>query len=174
MNAGLSQPLATARAHWTIYLPTMVVAIVWALVYGWARLHEPPLKGLGALALAVEVLAVPLLLLFAAIRARVLSVEVRARGDGEGPADGLRELLLRQGFIHRHEMRVGANEIAFMRVRRSFPQRLFGGGALDMKMVSGDRLWIADLDTPDDIVNAIRIARPQPDKRGDPGEIRLR
>ncbi len=150
-----SPPLAAARAHWTIYLPTLVVAAVWAAVYGWAALHEPPLMGLRGLALAVEVLAVPPLLFFAALRARVLMVEVKARLDGEGRATGLRELCLREGFGNPREVRVGADEIAFVRVRRSLPQRFFGGGALDVRTLSGERIWIADLDAPDAIAHAV-------------------
>ncbi|MDO8288747.1 MAG: PH domain-containing protein [Parvibaculum sp.] len=136
-----------ARAHWTIYLPSGVVALVWAAIYGWAAAHEPQLGALKALALAVEALGVPLLLFFAAVRARVLSVEVR--GDGV--------LSMRFGFLRPREVSIGLHEIASVRVRRSFVQALLGGGALDVKTLSGERLFVTDLDHPDDIAAALVV-----------------
>lgn len=152
---GTSSPLAAARAHWTIYLPTFVVAAVWAAVHLWAALHEPPLASLRALSLAVELLAVPTLLFFAVLRARILTVEVKVRSDGEGRATGARELYLREGFGSPRELRIGADEIAFVRVRRSLVQRLLGGGALDVRTMSGERVWIGDLDAPDAVAHAV-------------------
>ncbi len=147
-------PLAAARAHWTIYLPSLAVALVWIGVYGYAALHQPPLAGLRALALAVVLLGVPVLLLSAALRARVLAVEVR-----QGRRDGTAlELYARGGFIRPREIRIGAGEIASLRLRRSLPQRLFGGGALDLKTMSGDRVRLADLDRPE--VIAAALAQP--------------
>jgi hypothetical protein len=153
-----SPAIAAARAHWTIYLPSIVVALVWAAIYGWAETRQPVLAGVRAAALAVEALGVPLLLFFAAVRARVLLLEVRPRAGGEAV------LFARSGFARPREVQVGAQEIASIRVRRSLPQRLFGGGALDLKTLSGESLWFPDLDRPDAIARA--LARPA---RGDFG-----
>lgn len=144
---------AVARAHWTIYLPTLVVALVWAGVYSWAQFHQPALPGIRSLALAVEALAVPLLLFFAAVRARVLIVEVRA-GHGEGDELALHA---RSGFARPKEVWIGAREIASIRVRRSLPQRFLGGGALDLRTLSGEILWLTDLDRPEAIAQALAL-----------------
>tara|TARA_R110000824_G_scaffold390760_10_gene587782 strand:+ start:680 stop:1153 length:474 start_codon:yes stop_codon:yes gene_type:complete len=143
-------PAPAAYAHWTIYLPTGVVALVWAGIYGWAVTREPRLQGLMSLALAVEALGVPLLLGSAALRARVLAAEMRDDGA---------TLFLRSGFLRPREVSVGRSEVASVRLRRSLPQRLFGGGAIDVKTLSGEHLFVTDLDHPARIVAALS---PQP------------
>lgn len=145
-----SPATAAAHAHWTIYLPSILVALVWAAIYGWAATHQPVLGGVRAVALAVEALGVPLLLFFAAVRARILAVEVRRES-----ADGEAALFARSGFARAREVHVGAREIASIRVRRSLPQRLFGGGALDIKTLSGETLFVTDLDKPEAIAQAM-------------------
>ncbi len=155
-----AQPLARATAHWTIYLPTLAVGLVWLCIFAWAELHNPPLAGLRSLALAVEALGVPLLLSSAVLRARILTVEIWPRGREGTAAAAERELVLRDGFARPRSLRVGAPEIAAIRVRRSLPQRLLGGGALDLKMLSGERVFIADLDDPEAIAHALRLAAP--------------
>lgn len=146
-NPRSSPPPCAAHAHWTIYLPSVVVALVWAVIYGWAASRQPELGGLKAVALAVEALGVPVLLAFAALRARVLEVALREGGV----------LHLRSGVLAPKEVTIGLDEVASVRVRRSVPQRLFGGGALDIKTLSGERLFIADLDRPDVIAAALVV-----------------
>ena len=136
----------SARAHWTIYLPTLVVALVWAGIYGWAHWHDPVLNGLASVALFVEALGVPLLLLSAVLRARVLIVELRKDG---------RQLYMRTGVLRARDVAIGLSEIAHVRVRHSIPQRLWGGGALDITTLSGDRLLVTDLDDPEKVASAI-------------------
>lgn len=148
-----STVIAAAHAHWTIYLPSIVVALVWAFIYGWAVTHHPVLAGVRAVALAVEALGVPVLIFFAAVRARLLLVAVR-RESAESEA----ALYARSGFSRPKEVYVGAGEIVSVHVRRSLPQRLFGGGALDLKTLSGERLYFTDLDKPQAIADA--LARP--------------
>lgn len=152
-----SSVIAAAHAHWTIYLPSIVVAVVWAAIYGWAVMHHPVLGGVRAVALAVEALGVPLLFFFAAVRARVLLVAVRREG-----VEGEAALYARSGFARPKEVYVGASEIVSIHVRRSLPQRLFGGGALDLKTLSGERLYFTDLDKPQAIASAlVRPAREE-------------
>jgi uncharacterized membrane protein YdbT with pleckstrin-like domain len=145
-NPVVSEPLSAAHAHWTIYLPSLVVALVWAGVYLIAVWHQPVLEGLRALALAVEGLIVPILLFFAAVRARVLTAEMRDEGT---------RLYVRSGFFRPQEISIGVSEIATVRVRRSLPQRFFGGGALDIKTLSGERVFVSDLDRPGVVAAAL-------------------
>lgn len=140
-------PPCAAHAHWTIYLPSVVVAAVWAAIYGWAVTRQPELGGLKAVALAVEGLGVPVLFAFAALRARVLEVRLCEGGV----------LYLRSGVLAPREVTIGMDEVASVRVRRSLPQRLFGGGALDVKTLSGERVFVADLDRPDMIAAALVV-----------------
>lgn len=154
---GAREPLASAAAHWTIYVPAIVVAAVWFVIFLWSTVHVPPLSGLRALSLAVILLGTPVLIFAAALRARLLSVEVWPKG-AEGTDDAAeRELVLRDGFARPRSLRVGAREIASIRVRRSLPQRLLGGGALDIRTLSGERVLIADIDHPDRLAHALAI-----------------
>ena len=57
-------------AHWTIYLPSLVVALTWAGVYFWAIWQEPPLAAIRSIALAIESVVVPLLLVHAFLRGK--------------------------------------------------------------------------------------------------------
>lgn len=155
--SGASRPLASAGAHWTIYLPALVVALVWLAIFTWATFHEPPLSGLRALALAVVALGTPVLIFAAALRARLLSVAIWPKGREGTEAAAERELVLRDGFARPRSLRVGAREIASIRVRRSLPQRLLGGGALEIRMLSGERVLIADLDQPDALAHALSV-----------------
>ncbi|MES1991699.1 MAG: PH domain-containing protein [Pseudomonadota bacterium] len=147
----MSQPLIysplprNARAHWTIYLPSALVALVWACIYVWAAMHG--LAGLRSLSIAVGVIGVPCLVFFAAVRARILGVSVQGNGV----------LTLRSGFLRPREISVGLSEIVSVRVRRSVMQRLFGGGALDVKTMSGERILVNDLDRPEDIAAALVV-----------------
>jgi len=134
-----------AHAHWTIYLPSVLVALVWAVIYVWAAGRD--LGGIKSLALAVEVIGVPVLLFFAAVRARILGASVR--GDGV--------LTLRSGFLRPREVSIGLQEIVSVRVRRSALQNLLGGGALDVKTMSGERIVVNDLDAPEDIAAALVV-----------------
>ncbi|MEN6543021.1 PH domain-containing protein [Parvibaculum sp.] len=154
---GAREPLASAVAHWTIYLPAAVVAAVWLGIFLWATFHAPQLSGLRALSLAVLMLGTPALAFAAALRARLLSVEIWPMGAEGTERAAERELVLRDGFAMPRSLRVGAREIASIRVRRSLPQRLFGGGALDIRMLSGERVLIADIDQPDALAHALAI-----------------
>ena len=131
-------------AHWTIYRPTLVVAVTWAAVYFWAEWQEPPLLAIGSIALAIESVVVPLLLIHALARARVL----RAGIDG-----GVLQAVW--GFPVRRRLKLGAAEVVLAQVRRSYAQRYFGGGALALIARNGKRYLIADLARPEDIAAAI-------------------
>ena len=127
--------------------PSVLVALVWACIWVWAAHREPALGGIKSLALAVEVIGVPCLLFFAAVRARILSASVQGNGV----------LTLRSGFLRPREISIGLLEIVSVRVRRSLMQRMLGGGALDVKTMSGERVLVNDLDHPDEIAAALVV-----------------
>ncbi|ABS63904.1 hypothetical protein Plav_2290 [Parvibaculum lavamentivorans DS-1] len=135
---------ARSGAHWTIYLPTLVVALTWTVVYFWADRQEPPLTAIRAIALAIEAVVVPLLLSHAFLRARVLRAEVA----GEAAA-------IEWGFPLKRKLRLDIADIALAQVRRSYAQRYFGGGALALIGADGKRYLIADLARPEEIAAAI-------------------
>lgn len=131
-------------AHWTIYLPSLVVAATWAGVYFWAEWQEPPLLAIRAVSLAIEAVVVPLLLFHAFLRARVLRAEVAG-----GTLD------VRWNFPLKRHLRLDISEIALAQVRRSFAQRQFGGGALALICADGKRHLIPDLARAEELAAAI-------------------
>lgn len=137
-----------AKAHWTIYLPSLVVALLWAGFYLRARFGEPPMPAIATLCLIVEAAAVPVLLMLAWGRARNLLVMLSS-GD----------LLTRAGFPLKRERRIAMSDISRMAVRRGPVQRLFGGAALVVTLTSGARHVVNDLDHADVIVAAFNQAR---------------
>lgn len=146
----MNQPAAhsvRSGAHWTIYLPSLAVAGTWGLVYVWAATREPALSAIAAIALAIEAAVVPLLLLHAFLRARVLAAEV-----------GAGKLLLVSGYPFRQHLEIELGEIAVAQVRRPVAQRIFGGGALAIITRQGKRHLVADLANADAIAAAINNA----------------
>lgn len=123
-----------ARAHWSIFLPALAAALLWALVYLWADHWTPRLSAIASLALAVEALVVPVLILHAWGRSRVMGLRVGARG-----------LEARTGFPRRKVIEVGAREIAELDFAQSPLQRRFGAGRLDIRTESGTRIRLDDL-----------------------------
>ncbi|MEQ8267242.1 MAG: hypothetical protein RH982_08595 [Parvibaculum sp.] len=151
-NPSPSEPPIRTGAHWTIYLPSLVVAVTWMVVYFWAIWQEPPLGAIRAVALAIESVVVPLLLVHAFLRARVLRAEI---------SDGTLELAW--GFPYRRHAQLDIAEISLAQVRCSFAQRRFGGGALALIARGGKRYMVADLAQPEEIAAAINNANRKRD-----------
>lgn len=146
----MNQPVANSvrsGAHWTIYLPSLVVAVTWAFVYLWAVSRDPALSAIAAIALAIEAVVVPLLLVHAFLRARVLMAEA-----------GAGRLHAVAGFPFRQHLDIAFDDIAVAQVRRPVAQRLLGGGALAIITRQGKRHLIADLADADAIAAAINNA----------------
>lgn len=147
-----SAPPVLSRAHWTIYLPSLVVAAIWTGVYVWADTREPPLAAIRSIALAIEAVVVPLLLLHAFLRARTLRVAVA--GD---------RLDAQWGFPWRRALLVPLQNVAGAAVRPAVAQRVFGGGALALTLRDGKRYLIADLAQPEIVARAITAHREKDD-----------
>ena len=143
-GAGHAEPLV-AGAHWSIFLPAAVVALLWAAIYLWANGWTPRLSGIASLSLAVEAIIVPLLILHAWGRTWALGVRVGARG-----------LEARAGFPRRQRIEVGAREISSVRFRQTPLQRLLGAGSIELRMESGASIRLDDLDRAAEVANAIR------------------
>ena len=146
-RSGGADPVATfvARAHWSIFLPALVVALLWGLVYLLADNWTPRLSGIASVSLVVEAVIVPLLFLHAWGRAYVLGLRVGGRG-----------LEARAGFPRRGVIEVGAREIAELDFGQSPLQRYFGAGRLDIRTESGARIRLDDLADAKAAAGAVR------------------
>lgn len=144
MSVGEDKARATsalvARAHWSIYLPSLAVALLWGLFYLKAAYGTPHMPAIATLCLAVEAAGVPLLLFLAWGRSRNL-MALWSAGD----------LVLQGGFPLRREWRLTRDSLADLHVSRGPLQRLVGGGALRATLKSGKKITLADLDRAKEI-----------------------
>lgn len=133
-----------ARAHWSIYLPTFVIAVSWGAFYLWADAQEPALEGLRALAGAVVVAGVPLLLGHAWMRARTARFEV------EGG-----RLSVRSGWPVTRALHADLRDVAAVSARRSRLQKRLGAGTLDVRFADGRSISLADVAEPDTLAEEV-------------------
>ena len=137
------------RAHWTIFLPALVVACL----YGGLWLFFVA-AGKGDTALA------RLLLIVAVVGAPLLLAQAFLRHLSFGLAVGPRGLWYRRGWLRPRWRRVPLAQIARIDTALGLAGRLFGGGALVVRLKTGERLRLDDVRAPVDAARAIerRIA----------------
>ena len=143
-NPPLDNPLAVFRPHWHIYLPTAVIALLYA--FGWLLLVAIGRIDTGLARLFVVVLAVgvPLLLAHAFLRYQTIRIEVL-----EGA------IRFHRGWPAEGPVVMPCSMIRAVRVRRGLSGRLFGGGTVALDLITGDRTAIADMRDPDGACAAI-------------------
>lgn len=131
-------PIAEIRAHWSLFLPTLLVA----LVYGgaWLYVEATGLAG-GALArllFLVLLLAPPLLLAYAFLRYYSTGVALIRN-----------HLLVSPGWPHVGGEQIPLAEIESVSVRASRLGRLLGAGGLHIRLWDGGEIDVRDLAEPD-------------------------
>ncbi|WOF74756.1 PH domain-containing protein [Parvibaculaceae bacterium PLY_AMNH_Bact1] len=142
-----------SERHWSIYLPALSISILWAGILFWADRREPPLETLRLLALAVEVIAVPTLYLWAFYRARgaeisVLSDRVEISTGGRRP----------------EKVSVDRASVGHVQIAQSYLQKLVGAGQVRVSLPDGRQFVLDDMSAPDRIVEAIRQDQEGVDK----------
>lgn len=138
------RPLAEVRAHWSLFLPTPIVAAV----YGgaWLYVETTALAG-GALArllFLVMLLAPPLLLAYAFLRYY-----------STGAALTRHHLLLSRGWPHVGGEEIALSEIEAVTVRETWLGRLLGAGTLHVRLRDGGAIATRDLAAPGDFAAAV-------------------
>ncbi len=126
-----------SERHWSIYLPVLTIAILWAGILFWADRREPPLETLRLLALAVEAIAVPGLYLWAFLRAR--GSEIIVSPDA---------VSLSTGGRRPEQINVDPASVSHVDVAQSYLQKLVDAGQIRIGLSDGRQFVLDDMSAP--------------------------
>ena len=146
-------PIFETRAHWSLFLPSVVVALVYALA--WSVLTFGG-RGDGALA--------KIMFLTMMIAPPLLLVQAFLRFNSVGLALTKRHVLVAKGWPHMVGRQIDLKDISAIKYRSSPIGRALGAGKVVLKLSSGKSVSISDLRRPETICDAIRsqITHPVP------------
>lgn len=142
-----------SERHWSIYLPALSIAILWAGILFWADRREPPLETLRLLALAVEAVAVPALYLWAFLRAR--GSEVVVSSDAISLSTGGRDP---------EKVEVDPTSVSRVRVAQSYVQKLVDAGQIRIDLSDGRQFVLDDMSAPVRVRDRIEEIKKDSDK----------
>lgn len=134
-------------AHWHIFIPTLVVAVLY--FFGWLVLlvlgrGEGTLAKLFVLVLAV---GVPLLTIHAFLRFNTTRVQM---------CDAF--IRYHPGWPKRFLVDLPYALVEKISIRRGLSGRIFGGGTLVLHLTIGEKVYVPDLSDPDGACKAARAA----------------
>lgn len=139
------EPLADAGAHWSLFLPALLVAVIYGAA--WLLLD---FGGFGDGALArliflVLVAAPPLLWGHAFLRFYSIGVAVTPE-----------HVLIARGWPHHDAIRIPLSEIESATMRTSWLARILGAGSIHIRLWDGSDIDVYDLERPRRVVEIIR------------------
>ncbi len=126
-----------SERHWSIYLPALSIAILWAGILFWADRREPPLETLRLLALAVEAVAVPVLYLWAFLRAR--GSEIVVSSDAISLSTGGRRPI---------DVSADITSVSSVTIAQSYVQKLVDAGQVQINLSDGRQFVFDDMSAP--------------------------
>lgn len=121
------------RTHWSIYLPALLVSLIWGALLVWADAQEPTLVSVRWLALVIEAFFVPALYFAAWVRAWGSEFVL-----GEG-------LYVRKSGFKSEKIGAALSMVERVCVRQSLLQRLLGAGTLDIYLKGGRVISLSDM-----------------------------
>ena len=148
-------PAFSTRTHWSIYLPALLVALLWGVLLVWADAQEPKLVSVWWLALVIEAFFVPGL---------YLAAWLRARGNEFTLGSGL---YVRKGGFRSEKLGVALSMVDDVSLRQSILQRWLGAGTLDVRLKGGRVVSLADMGNVKKAVNVFE----EISAGGNPAEI---
>ena len=134
---GELMPVASFKAHWHIFVPTIVICVLY--ISGWIILYFMG-KSEGSLArLFIVVLAVgvPILFAHAFLRYQTISIEVLKT-----------HLQYHPGWPRAEPVILPYALIDKIDFSRGLSGRMFGGGTVILQLVAGEAVGIADVEDP--------------------------
>ena len=142
-------PKAEAHAHWSIFLPTGIVAILYAGAWGILKLAGYGDGDLGRLVFIVIVVAPPLLVVQAFLR--YYSIGLALTGH---------HVLLVKGWPRTSGRQVGLGDVAIVDVTSGILGKWLGVGSVHLLLRNGQRVGVSDLAEPERIAEKIRQNLP--------------
>ncbi len=141
---------ARFRAHWTIYLPTLIVALLYGGLWVFLLAMGKGDTALARILLLVLLLVVPVLLVRAYLRFVSLGLVI-----------GRRALTYRQGWMRPGWRRLQLDAVTGVRASISPLGRILGGGALIVMRFDGGDITLYDVEFPEEAARQIsRRLRP--------------
>lgn len=138
------EPLHRYKAHWHIFMPTVIIAVLYLV--GWSVLYFLGLSGGGLARLFVIVLAigVPILFTHAFLRYQTIAIEIFEN-----------TLQYHTGWPRSEPVSLPYGMIKSARATRGLSGRLFGGGTVVLKLLAGEEIGVADVETPEVVVERL-------------------
>lgn len=139
------EPLAALRAHWSVFLPALLVAALYGA--SWLVLDAIGHGGgaLARLVFLVLVAAPPLLVAHAFLRFHSAGVTVTRK-----------HILVARGWPRQAAERIPLAEVESVSVRASLIARMLGAGSLHIRLWDGRDIDARDLADPHELVEVIR------------------
>ncbi|HHK74466.1 MAG TPA: PH domain-containing protein [Rhizobiales bacterium] len=141
------QSWARGRAHWTLFAPAILVALVYGLMWQGLVLLGRGDGSVARISLFVFAIGSPLLLVYGFLRYN--SVWIALAGD---------DLCLARGWPRLTHSQISLDEIASIRLRQSFIGRRFNVGEILVETRSGRRYRVSDIAEPEAVVNDLNQA----------------
>lgn len=138
------RPLAEARAHWSLFVPSVLVALLYGVV--WLALDLTGLTGgaLSKLIFLTLIFAPPVLLAYAFLRYYSTGVALTENC-----------ILVAQGWPHHLGQEIALSDVDAIEARVSTIGRLFGAGGVVIEVTDGHAIEVVDLARPQAFVDAV-------------------
>lgn len=144
-TVGGSETLAEAGAHWSLFLPAIMVAIIYGVAWLLLDLSGYGEGALGRLIFLVLMAAPPLLWGHAFLRFY-----------STGAAVTQDHVLVARGWPHHEAVRIALSEIESATMRESWLARRLGAGSIHLRLWDGSDIDVYDLRRPVRVVEIIR------------------
>ncbi len=125
-------------AHWHIFVPTVAIGLLYSFAWLFLAYLGKSDSGLARLFIVVMAVGVPLLAAHAFLRFQTIRLQINEK-----------HLLCHPGWPKELPIDVPPEMIDSVKVRRGLSGRLFGGGTVVIKLVTGNTIAIADLANPE-------------------------
>lgn len=147
-DAENQEPIHRYKAHWHIFMPTVIIAVLY--IFGWVTLYFMGLSGGGLARLFIVVLAVgvPILFAHAFLRYQTIAIEIYES-----------HLQYHTGWPKAEPVRLPYGMIKNARSTRGLSGRLFGGGTVVLRLIAGEAIGVADVEKPELVVEKIATMR---------------
>ncbi len=140
--------LKNCKAHWHIFVPTIIIAILY--IIGWLVMYFMGMAGGGLARLFVVVLAIGVPILFAHAFLRYQTITIELFED---------YLKYHTGWPRSEPVQLPYGMVKKAKFTRGLSGRLFGGGTVVLNLIGGGVVGIADVETPKQIAGKINELR---------------
>lgn len=141
------EPRIIARAHWSVFLPPIILTVALLAVWGVAEIIGGRGRTVGLYAFIAAAVVVPLHLLIVFLRYQ--TTRIARTFDG---------IWIERGWPDMTPRHVGWGELTGVAAEPSVTGGRFGAGTLSLSIVSGETLAVHGLAGVDDLAQELRAA----------------